>query len=444
MIHVVQNILWLFLIYSFLGWVSETTLAAAKKKRLLNRGFLNGPFSPIYGFGWLLFALFLPGLKDTPFFLFLGCTILAMALEFFTGKILQHMTGHKWWDYSNSRFQFDGLICLPYSILWGLCGMASLYVTDGFFLHLIAFIPSLVSNTLLLIIYILLGLDLLVSGTAALNFKLDIKLAAQATHGLKKLSSVLDNALTRAVQHRMQKAYPTLNETDVTQKEPIPAAEKKFAQGICFHKIFILFMIGSFLGDIIETIFCRITTDRWMSRSSVVFGPFSIVWGLGAVFLTLILYRHRNRSDSYIFVLGTVLGGAYEWLCSVFTELLFGTVFWDYSHIPFNLGGRINLLFCFFWGIVSVVWLKVLYPKLSDLIERIPIRPGRILSWTLLVFMIFNVAVSAMAMNRFSQRQTMEHPPETTIGSMMDEYFPDERIKKIYPNLIFVKEDIQT
>ncbi len=440
MIHMAQNILWLFLIYSFFGWVGETTLAAAKKKRLLNRGFLNAPFSPIYGFGWLLFALFLPGLKGNPFFLFLGCTILAAGLEFFTGKILQRITGHKWWDYSDSRFHFDGLICLPYSILWGLCGMACLYFTDAFFLRLIALIPTLLSTALLLTIYILLALDLLVCAAAAWNFKLDIKLASEASRHLKKLSNLLDNALTRAVQRRMKKAYPTLNEKETTDQGPNDLQKTKFAQGICFSKIFVLFMIAAFFGDIIETIFCRITAGRWMSRSSVVFGPFSIVWGLGAVFLTLILYRHRNRSDSYVFVLGTVLGGAYEWLCSVFTELVFGTVFWDYSHLPFNLGGRINLLFCFFWGIVSVVWLKFLYPRLSDLIERIPMRIGRILTWVLLVFMICNVIVSSMALNRFNQRQTMETPPNSSIGTLMDEYFPDERIWKIYPNLKFADD----
>lgn len=95
-----------------------------------------------------------------------------------------------------------------------------------------------------------------------------------------------------------------------------------------------------------------------MSRSSVLYGPFSIVWGLGCVLLTALLYKYKDRSDRYIFLAGTVLGGAYEYSCSVFTELVFGTVFWDYSHIPFNLGGRINLLFCFFWGIAAVVWLK--------------------------------------------------------------------------------------
>ena len=93
----------------------------------------------------------------------------------------------------------------------------------------------------------------------------------------------------------------------------------------------------------------------------------SIVWGLAIAAVTVLLYRYRQRSDRFLFLMGTVLGGAYEYLCSVFTEIMFGTVFWDYSKIPFNLGGRINLLYCFFWGIAAVVWFKELYTGLFQM-----------------------------------------------------------------------------
>ena len=171
-----------------------------------------------------------------------------------------------------------------------------------------------------------------------------------------------------------------------------------------------------------------------MSRSSVVYGPFSIVWGLGAVLLTAVLYRYRDRSDSFVFLFGTVLGGAYEYICSVFTELVFGTVFWDYSHLPFNLGGRINLLFCFFWGIAAVVWLKLCYPRLSGLIERLPIRLGKRLTWIMIVFMVINILVSALALARYTQRHTMPDAPPTALSQLLDQRFPDERMEHIYPN----------
>lgn len=108
-----------------------------------------------------------------------------------------------------------------------------------------------------------------------------------------------------------------------------------------------LFVIGAFLGDMVETVFCRVTAGVWMSRSSLVWGPFSVVWGLALVLATVLLRQEKDRSDRYLFAFGTVMGGVYEYVCSAVTELLFGTVFWDYSKFKFNLGGRINLLYCF-------------------------------------------------------------------------------------------------
>lgn len=175
-----------------------------------------------------------------------------------------------------------------------------------------------------------------------------------------------------------------------------------------------------------------------MSRSSVIYGPFSIVWGLGCAFLTLLLYRYRNKSDGTIFLAGTLLGGAYEYICSVFTEMVFGTIFWDYSGFAFNLGGRINLLYCFFWGIAAVVWLKLIYPKLSAWIETIPKRPGTILCNILIVFMIANMLISALALARYTGRNDASYSAETTelngLQQFLDEHYPDARMERIYPN----------
>ena len=150
--------------------------------------------------------------------------------------------------------------------------------------------------------------------------------------------------------------------------------------------------------------------------------------------MTMILYQYRNKSDSFIFVFGTVLGGAYEYACSVFTELVFGTVFWDYSKIPFNLGGRINLLYCFFWGIAAVVWMRVLYPRLSDWIEKIPKKAGETVTWVLVVFMIFNILMSGMALGRYTERHTGEKKAGNAVEEFLDDHFPDERMERIYPN----------
>lgn len=433
---------WFFLVYSLLGWLLETSLAAAKKRRLLNRGFLNAPFSPIYGLGGVLFALFLPELRDTPFFLFLLGAILATGLELFTGILLEKIFGQKWWDYSQEKFQFEGHICLKYSLLWGLLALLCVFVGNPLLTTLIGLLPSTVGHVVLVVILCLLGADLFGSLAAIFQLNGSLKEPSQISRRWARLTRALDNAVTRAIQRRMVRAYPNLERERLKESTARRRAARQssgvFAQGCCFYKLVWLFFIGSLLGDIIETIFCRVTAGVWMSRSSLVYGPFSIVWGLGAVLLTAVLYKYRNRSDSYIFLVGTVVGGAYEYICSVFTELVFGTVFWDYSHLPFNLGGRINLLYCFFWGIASVVWLKLIYPKLSGWIEKIPIRWGKTLSWIVIVFLVIDMAISALAMGRYAQRQTQPDAPVTALSQILDDRFPDSRMKRIYPNAILV------
>ena len=239
----------------------------------------------------------------------------------------------------------------------------------------------------------------------------------------------------------MQKSFPSIAGEVIITTEPTKTEEKVFAEGCGFYKLFSLFFIGAFLGDITETIFCYATMGILMSRSSVVYGPFSIVWGLGCALLTLFLYRYRNKSDGYIFVAGTLLGGVYEYVCSVFTELVFGTVFWDYSGFAFNLGGRINLLYCFFWGIAAVVWLKLFYPVLSRLIEKLPFRWGKILCNCMIVFMIINMILSSLALARYTERNTSsgDTSPQNALEAFLDARFPDARMERIYPNAVIVE-----
>ena len=137
---------------------------------------------------------------------------------------------------------------------------------------------------------------------------------------------------------------------------------------------------------------------------------------------------------------GTVLGGFYEYACSVLSERVFGTVFWDYSKIPFNLGGRINLLYCFFWGIAAVIWIKILYPWFSGWIEKIPMRAGKILTWIVIAFMTVNMAVSGLALYRYNDR--LSNPrPDNGLEEFLDQRFDDQRMEKIYPNAKVAGED---
>lgn len=208
-----------------------------------------------------------------------------------------------------------------------------------------------------------------------------------------------------------------------------------FAKGICWKKMFWVFFISSFIGDLIETVFCRVFEGVWMSRSSVIYGHFSIVWGIGAVVLTLVLSRFIEKPNWYVLGVGALLGGVYEYTCSLFTEVVLGTVFWDYSWMPFHIGGRTNLLYMLFWGILGLFWIRLCYPRLSLMVERIPPLPGNVMTWALVGFMIVNSLISAMAMIRYTQRQDGIEA-DNVVESFLDETYQDELIEQVWPNMV--------
>ena len=442
-------LLWFFVLYSLIGWLLSTAMAAIREKKFVDVGFLYGPYCPAYGTVAVLYAIFLPELENNLFFLFLGGTVLSFVVALGTGFVLERIFHRKWWDYSRKRFQFGGYVSLPYIVVWGLMAVLCILFVNPLLSSIIYLIPKSIGNVILLLIGIIILIDFIGTISGILSLRSHVKKASliyEVSENLQKATEAMGAGVTGWVLKHLKKAYPNLDEESLLkaklekerQREQEKLNAEVFAAGCSFYKLVCLFFLGAFLGDLTETIFCFVTSGRLMSRSSVVYGPFSIVWGLGCVLLTAILYHYRNRSDRYIFVFGTVLGVAYEYICSVFTELVFGTVFWDYSKIPFNLGGRINLLYCFFWGIAAVVWLKILYPLFSGWIEKIPKKTGILLTWVMIIFMIFNIIMSGLAMGRYSVRKTTGQPADNALEYFLDNHFPNERMERIYPNAIIV------
>ena len=430
MIYTGYEILCLFFVYSFLGWVMETVSSAIKQKRFVNRGLINAPFCVLYGIGAVLITIVCREL--TVFWLFVYSVILATLLEWTAGHLIEKMYHEKWWNYSGIPWNLDGYICAPVSLFWGLMSLVMMKWGNPLIISLFRMIPGLPAVIIIWGLMIVLGLDLLATLIILSGRSRRMQQWEAVDSWLTGISSRLGRKIYAGVDARIRHAYP-----QVQVQKTEETVTGVFAYGCSFHKLVWLFMIGAFLGDITETIFCRLTAGVWMSRSSVVWGPFSIVWGIAIAAATALLYRYRNRSDSFLFLTGTFLGGAYEYFCSVFTELVFGKVFWDYGAIPFNLGGRINLLYCFFWGIAAVVWIKLLYPVFSDFIEKIPVKAGKVLTWVLIVFMCCNMVVSGLALIRNDQRA---HGVEAEQGwqKIMDERYDDDTLKRIYPNALNV------
>ena len=421
---------YLFFAYSFLGWLGEVLTNAVRKRRYQDCGVLNGPLCILYGIGGLIISFALGDLQQSWFFLLGLGAVYATVLEWIAGHILERVSHTRWWDYSDRKFNLDGYICLGASVLWGLLSVFMVKWGNPLLLFLFDLIPGGVRAAVLWAGIVVFAIDAVGTFLTMLGLRYRWPPAEAVENRLANLTLRAGLWILGRVERRMTKAHPA-----VTFEREKKARATVFAAGCSPYKIVLLFIIGAFLGDVVETIFCRITAGYWMSRSSLVWGPFSIVWGLAIALVTLLLYRYKDKSASWLFVTGTLLGGAYEYLCSVFTEVVFGAVFWDYSAIPFNLGGRINLLYCFFWGFAAVAWFKVFYPPLSRMIERIPRTFGKVLTWCLCLFMVEDMAVSSMALVRYNQR--LEGiPPRNEVAVYLDEHYDDARMQAVYPKAV--------
>ena len=218
---------------------------------------------------------------------------------------------------------------------------------------------------------------------------------------------------------------------------------KPFAYGLCYAKLFWIFMIGCFIGVVLETVLCLVNNHVLQNRSGVIYGPFNPIYGVGAVLMTCLLYPIAQRGDLFIFVSSAFIGGGFEFFCSYLQERIFGTVSWDYSYMPLNIDGRTNVPYMLFWGVLGLVWMKRVYPLLSSLIEKLPKRWGVVLTWALTIFMLLNMGISAFAVERQAQRR-VGMPPANGFQQFLDTEYPDKMLEKIFPSMEPVNETSKT
>ncbi|SDN88798.1 putative ABC transporter permease [Acetanaerobacterium elongatum] len=214
---------------------------------------------------------------------------------------------------------------------------------------------------------------------------------------------------------------------------------KPFAYGLCYAKLFWIFMIGCFIGVVLETVLCLVNNHVLQNRSGVIYGPFNPIYGVGAVLMTCLLYPIAQRGDLFIFISSALIGGGFEYFCSFLQERIFGTVSWDYSYMPLNIDGRTNVPYMLFWGVLGLAWMKRVYPLLSSLIEKLPKRWGVVLTWALTIFMLLNMGISALAVERQAQRRA-GIPPDNGFQQFLDTEYPDEMLEKIFPSMEPVNE----
>lgn len=204
--------------------------------------------------------------------------------------------------------------------------------------------------------------------------------------------------------------------------------------GIGWYEGFFLFLSSAFLGDCFETVFVFLNTGVWMSRSSLLYAPLSVVWGAGALLMTLVLTPLARRGNAALFAAGAVLGGGFEYLASWVLEKLTGRLFWDYSAMPFNLEGRTNLLFALFWGAAGVFWVRIAAPRLLGWLHRIPRQSGRSVAMVAALLLAADMTVSAAALVRMEER-SRGMVASNTVEQALDVLYTDARLEQRYQNM---------
>lgn len=222
-------------------------------------------------------------------------------------------------------------------------------------------------------------------------------------------------------------------------------SEAIFAKGYCFKKYFIMYLIGSFFGALYEElleclkVYLRTGHFEWSIRRGVIYGPLSPVYGFGFIMLIGIFSHFPNLSDPEIFFYGSLVGGAFEYAISFLQETFIGSTSWDYSKQFLNINGRTTIPIMIFWGLLTLIFIRWLYPLLSSWIERIPSKIGNPIVYILIVLVSLDMLISWTALARQNFRDQGKKPL-TIVGKLYDKYYTDEYLHQHFPNMVRIRK----
>lgn len=192
-----------------------------------------------------------------------------------------------------------------------------------------------------------------------------------------------------------------------------------------FFNLFWVFLIASVLGLIVEEVYFALVFDAYPDRAGLLWGPFSPIYGFGAVLMTVALNRYWNRNIFLIFGVSGLIGAAFEFAVSWFMETAFGIIAWDYSGTFLNIQGRTNFAFFCAWGFLGLMWVKVFLPSVLRLVDAIPIRWRIALTSIFAVFMLVDGLMTLITVDCWYQREAGQEP-RTTIEQFCANRFDDD------------------
>ena len=225
---------------------------------------------------------------------------------------------------------------------------------------------------------------------------------------------------------------------------------------ITFKRELAYFVVYSFLGFIVETIFGMLTKGVVESRQSCLFGPFCCIYGLGAAIMIPGLQKFK-KSNWGIFIAGAVEGSIVEYFISWIGEKIFQIKWWDYSNLPFNINGRITLILTIFCGLLDLVLMRFINPYIEKGINRLSKKWFDILTIGLTIFLVLDLLITALGLKVFYTRLIKENNLQikdekaltvsdevmenSAIKFLSNNIFSDEKIVKTFPNIKIEDKD---
>ncbi len=227
MSYSLYDLIWIFIIYAFVGWCLEIVITTIQDGKYTNRGFLIGPFCPIYGFGVVGVLAILSPVRHNLLLFFLGSMLLATILELFVGYMLEKFFSQKWWDYKDEPFNFKGYICLWASVSWGLACTFMAYVLQPLVNNFIHWMPIKIGIILILIIGLVILVDLIITLFALYKIKKKIFILNEIGKKIELLSYAIGQNISDGTVNVMKINEKNLQEIEkLKQKYHIVLTDK--------------------------------------------------------------------------------------------------------------------------------------------------------------------------------------------------------------------------
>lgn len=194
-----------------------------------------------------------------------------------------------------------------------------------------------------------------------------------------------------------------------------------------FFNLFWIFVVASIIGDVVETLYHYwvVVPGEWQDRAGLLYGPFSPIYGCGALLMTLFLNRLYKRNVLIIFLCSAVIGGAFEYFVSYFMQYTFGAVAWDYTGQWLSIGGRTCGMAMIAWGLLGVIWLKILLPLLLHIVNLIPWNWRYAVTAVAAALMLVDCIMTLQALDCWYERLA-GRPVVTPIQDFYAQYYDNE------------------